>query len=990
MPSVAHIIRRRNNRKIRKQEHNERTRLWTMVIALLVGSVIIVPTIIILGTSAYLYLRTLSIMPTPAQTTYLDPIIGPTNIYDSSGSTLLYSVTDPLGNERQWLELDDLPPHVISATLQMEDPNFLEQTSFSLTDTLSQLWRYVLGNPVRTENSIANNLVQNALIAQARGSGLDTSLMNIVFTAELKRRYSPEQILEWLLNANYYGNDAYGIDAAARVYLGKSARDLTLDEAALLAPITLAPEFNPFDNETAARGRQGNLLSTMLLRGVITEEEFNRANATETVISRGALQLAQVAPEFSVYAREQAEDILYNLGLDGARLISRGGLTITTTLDLDMYYQMECALRAHLTQLRGDSTATVPTLTGEPCTAAQLLQEPFGVNLGALPDEGSLMLMDALTGEIRAMVGSVTATNKQPGPLLQPFAYLQGFLSTDYTPATMVLDIPQPFPGPSEGLIYNPQNPDGEFRGPLNLRDAMVSHLLPPVVSVANQQGLNRVIDVAHQIGINTLQLTTHDLSLMEQGGRVSLLDSTYAYSVFAAMGVQRGVDTEPVARNYRARNPVAVKRIEDAEGNVLWQYDDDAIATSQTIILQDSVAFLINNILSDHGTRRRVLGIDDTLYNIGRPAAIVNGLTGNDVENWTIGYTPQLVLGVHLSRSDDAAMTLDAHGHQGALTLWNAVMRYANQRDAVPEAGWTRPDSVAQYEVCDRSGLIPPEGSECPTRDEWFARTVPPYQEDTFWRTVEVNSQSNLLASLTTPPNLIVENVYFVPPAAAMDWWKSNNQPLPPTEYDTRTRPQEFRAVQIDVPEDYAYVGGQVDIRAGIQNPDFSSYQLSYGQGLNPTQWINIGEPRTDYTEGQSIGIWDTTTLDTSVNPIYTLQLSVTYPDGTNDIDFVQVSVDNTPPTISLQAGEIGEEIFQYPATSEIPIIATVEDNLRIDRVEFYRNQQLIGERTEWPYAFNFQVDRTGIEIFSATVFDQVGNTATAEIQIEIVRGSG
>ena len=981
MPSVTHIIRRRRNRKQRRRRETRQSRSWWSLIITVLLLTFIVPTLVLVGLAGYLYVQSIQHIPSPADTIYLDPIIGPTDFVDRTGSTVLYSVQDPLGDERRWITLESLPEYLVNATLQMEDSDFLETGGFNLALTARRLWRFSLNMSNRTDTSIAGLLADKALIPAARNSGLDENLLHIAFTAEVQRQFTPRRVLEWYLNTNYYGNDAYGVDAAAQVYFGKPAVDLTLDEAALLAAIPPAPQFNPFDNYTAAVGRQRDLLRVLLQQGYVNQAQFDEAVVINTPVRNDLAQLPAFAPDFALYAREQTEDILDDLGLDGERLISRGGLRITTTLDADLYYQTECILRAHLQQLQGSSTTNITAQNDSPCVGTAYLRNVTGITPTSLPDEGSILIQDVVTGEIRAMVGNAAFATYQPGPVLNPFIYLTGFLSTNFTPAKMVLDIPQSFPGPADGLIYTPANPDRVYRGPLNLRDAMASGLRTPLVQVAEREGLTNLLNITRRMGVTSLSgINPFDLSIVERGGQVTLLDTVYGYSVFASSGMMRGIANG--AGSSRSNEPVAVLKIEDADGNVLWEYG----TPSETRILADETAYLVNNVLSDESTRFSMLNVDRSTLSIDRPTAVTFGLTGDNVDNWTVGYTPQLVVGVHVGHSENAPMTLDAFGLQGATPIWQAVMRYAHDHYALSAATWARPADIAEYIVCERSGLVPPSDSPCRRRTEIFADADQYPTEDIYWRSVEVNSQTRTLASASTPTHLVIEEVYFIPPDAAHEWWVANNLPLPPTEYDTLNRPEAIRATQIFLPQDFSYVGGVVDVRGNIDTAQIDFYQLRYGEGIRPPQRLDIGEPQSTFTPGSSIGQWDTSGLD----GFYTLELFVQYLDGTTESAFVQVTVDNQPPTIELLVGTTGETLFRFPQQTSIPITAEVADNLAIDRVEFYHNGVLLGIDNEWPYSFNFPIERTGIEIFSANVYDQVGNESRTEVEIEVIRSSG
>lgn len=984
MPSVTQIIRRRRNRKQRQARANIRSNLWSSLIFGGIALIILVPILGILGLSGFLYFRAVSHMPSPADTIYLDPIVAETNFYDNTGGNLLYSLSDPLGDNRQWLTIESLPDSIILATIQMEDSDFLETGGFQIGRTINRLWRYGLGQPISRDTSLAGRLASNTLVPSARNSGLDPNLLHLAFSAEIQRQFTPRRVLEWYLNTAYYGNDAYGVDAAAQVYFGKSARDLSLDEAAMLAAIPLAPQFNPIENKQAAEDRQLNLLREMRAFELISSDEFDAVASIDTPIRTDLAQPPFIAEEFSIYAREQTEAILDALDLDGARLVTRGGLRVTTTLDLELYYQAECILRAHFAQLNGQPSNQIRTLTAEPCVGDAYLNDVFGVNPTSLPNEGAIMVLDVQTGEIRAMVGDTNSYTRQPGPTLYPLVYLTGFLSGNYTPARMVLDIPRQFPGVTDGSIFAPVSADGRYNGPMNLRDAMASDLRIPAMHVANREGMNSIIENSRTLGLNSLaDLNRYDLSLIDRGGEVSVLDMSYSYSVFASGGRLQGVDLAPIADGYRARNPVAVQRIEDSDGTVLWEYTSDLIATSNSVIVAEEFAYLVNDILSDSGTRQTMLNISSESLDIGRPAAISNGLTGDATDSWTIGYTPQLVVGVYVARDDDSRMTLDNYGLQGSAPIWQAVSRLAHERYNYQPATWARPEGIVERSVCEISGLLPPADSDCPRRNEIFYFQVLPTQEDVYWQTIEVNSQTGQRASSSTPEYLVVEQRYFIPPNDALDWWQANNQVLPPTEFDFLSVPQALSDTQIFTPQELEYVRGQVDIRGSVNVDNLQSFQVRYGAGIRPTQWIAIGERQTTFTEGVSLGLWDTSSLD---GP-YTVQISVQNNDGSVDSAGVRVTVDNTAPSISLSTGNNNDALYRWPTQTVIPLEANADDNLAIERVEFYNNGILLGVVASAPYEWIYTINRVGTETFTATIFDEAGNQASDEIQIEVIR---
>lgn len=982
MASVAHIIRRRRARQFRHSLRQSRSRFWLIAGLVLGFIVLVIPAGVTLGGAALLYSNAVRDLPAPEQSRSLGLAEGITELYDRTGQTLL--LADQSNAAAHWTALETLPSYLLQATLLAEDPDFMETTPPGWLATTVRLWENTLFGPLVPDSSLTGRLVRNAIAPPPEVPTVESIGRETALVAEIERRYSPEQILEWHLNTNDYGSLLYGIEAAAQAYLGKEAASLTLDEAALLAAIPLAPQYNPFDNEIAARGRQADLLRAMRTAGLITKEQFEEASARYTPVLLSGNRAEQIAPEFTAYARRQAQSILDTQGRDGARLVARGGLKIITTLDLDLYYQTECVARAHLARLNGQPTSP-DALNGQPCRAAGYLPAVETLGLGTAPDSLSFVLIDVATGEIRTLLGPALRIDNQPGLTLLPFVYFSGFVSGLDNPASMVLDIPRTFPGAVEGLIYTPTNADGRFRGPLNLRDAFSAWLLPPAAQIARVQGMDDVLRYAHRIGLNSLgQDGRYDLSLLERGGSVSVLDMTYAYSVFAGLGDMHGIPSEAVGQGYRQRSPVAVLRIEDSQGNLIWEYSADAVRQNRVGVFLPELGYLINKILADQPRRRAILGDSTALFEFGRENAVISGLTGDRTESWTLGYTPQYVAGVHIRRADDAALALDPLSIQGSGPVWRALMQYAHERDSLPPADWPRPESLVELPVCERSGLLPNDA--CPTRLEIFLSQpgFQPSQVDTYWRRIEVNIQNGLLATATTPQDVRRARLFFLPPPEAEEWWKANNLELPPTQYDTLTRPELFSAVQILQPQPYAYVGGVVDIRGTLDPSNMDYFRLSYGQGQNPTELFGIGDPQTSYTRGASLGQWDTTALP---GGLYNLLLTVVGKDGSAETAAVQVIVDNVPPTITLAAGEPGR-VYLWPQENTIVLEAAVSDDYSISRVEFYHSGEFLGADTQAPYGFNWDIDGAGSEVFTAVAFDAVGNQASSTITVEIRRG--
>ena len=981
MPSVAYIIRRRRSRKAFKQSRRRRSALWVFLIVVLPTILALTPALLSLALALWLYAQAASTFPADPQALSLSPKHGSTQFYDRSSSVPIYTLQDPLGDQRRWISLEELPSYLVDATLVAEDRDFLRRESFDPLNSLLQIWRYMLGLPSIGETGITATLVRETLLPLARSSGLDERLLQATLLAESRRRYRAEELLEWHLNSNYYGHDAFGIEAAAQVYLGKSAAQLNLADATLLAAVASAPRHNPFEDERAARQGQTDLLFEMFNLGVIDQAAYDEASVHVSELRGNAIGSPALAKNFVLYARQQAQRILDETGHDGARMMAGGGLRITTSLDLDLYFKSECLVRSHLQRLRG-GTGEMIALDGSSCAAAYELVVPAIADASTMPDRVSLALLDVGSGEILSMVGAARSQEHQPADVLQPFVYIEGFLRRTVTPASMVYDVPSVYPGSADGLIYTPTNPDNRFRGPMNLRDAMAAGLLPPAVQVANKSGMAPIIRTAHRLGYNSLDENRLDLQVLERGGGVSVLDTSYAYSVLASLGKMQGLPNQPIAAGYRGRDPVAILRIADAAGKTLWAYNRDDLS-NETVIIQPSLAFMVNDILADGSARQSVLESQDELLRSSHAAAVVDGHSEDKRDSWTVGYTPEIVLAVHGERVDGAAMSLGPYERAATAPIWRALIDYLHHRGNLPQSGWPVPVDIEEFLVCEISGMLPAATDHCPTRSE-IVPSGTPLRRDTLWQRFELNRVTGLLASVTTPENLREEVVFFVPPDDVLAWWTTNDKPLPPTSYDNENRGEFARAVRLTLPREYAYVGGVVEIAGSINEADADQFLLEYGDGVNPHSWVNIAAENNFDAPLEFKSRWDTAGL----HGVYTLRLTSQSADGQRFLDTVQVTLDNTAPVVELLTSD-GHTTISESTQGVISLLADARDNLTIERVEFYRNEELLGIDREWPYGFEYEFSGDGTLNFAAKVFDQVGNSARSELRLLVVSDS-
>jgi membrane peptidoglycan carboxypeptidase len=400
------VMRRRERRLLQNRSKSNRVvRLFVLAALLLtLGIAALAGGSVALAVGVYAYYA--RDLPNPDDIVKAHQQFETTLIYDRSGQTVIYQVLDPSGGDRQSVPLSAIPRHLINATVAIEDKSFFDNPGFDVRGIVRSVYIAIQGGTVQGGSTITQQLVKNILIDPHERTtlSLDRKIKEIILSGEISRRYTKDQILEWYLNNNFYGNLAYGIDTASKVYFGKPVYDLSLGEAAMLAAIPQNPQLNPIDNWIAARQRQTVVLDSMVNLGYITRAEATDAASKPIFIQPVTERYGIIAPHFSLYARRQAEQLLDSVGLDGPRLVLRSGLRIYTTLDLPLHYQAECVTRSYITRIQGGSPTAAPNSTeGKPCTAAQYLVTPPRIQLGKsrnVSNAASLVLRPA-TGEER-------------------------------------------------------------------------------------------------------------------------------------------------------------------------------------------------------------------------------------------------------------------------------------------------------------------------------------------------------------------------------------------------------------------------------------------------------------------------------------------------------------------------------------------------------------------------------------------------------------
>ncbi|MBN1642358.1 MAG: transglycosylase domain-containing protein [Anaerolineae bacterium] len=865
-------------------------------------------------------------LPDPEEIQVVEQEFETIRFWDSSGQVLIYEKTSPLG-DRIWLTIDQIPEAVKWATISLEDRDFYTNPGINIEGLGRAFVSNLRGREIQGGSSLTQQLVKNVLIdpEERYERSYSRKIKEVIMALAITRAYSKDQILEWYLNLNFYGHFAYGIESAAQVYFGKSIRELNLAEIAMLAPVPQYPGLNPIDNWEWAKRRQELTLDAMVATGYLTAEQAEVAKEAELIVQEGGVaeRFDVIAPHFALYAADQLASLLE------PDVVAKGGLDVYTTIDLELQAQAEEAARKRVRELTGQNRDV---------------------------NNAAVISIRPRTGEILAMVGSldywddeidgkvnVAVAQRQPGSSFKPFTYVTA-LSQGYTAAHMILDV-RTCPNPNDPSWCPENYPDSvgnrPYHGPQRLRLALARSYNIPAVRMMKAVGIGNVIKTAHAMGITTLRkdLDYYGLALTLGGGEVKLIDMVYAFSVFANGGVMYGVPiSEDVAEmGYRELDPVAIKRIDDHDGETIWVYEQP----EERRILDEKLAYLMNDILSDNSARAWAFGVDNKLVLPDRPVAAKTGTTDNWNDCWTIGYTPQVATGVWMGNTDNSPM-LRVPGSYGAAYVWNDVMQSAH--DGLPVETFVRPPGITERQVCSVSGLLP--GEHCPTvvTEKFIAGTEPLVTCD-IHRSFSINRETGKLATPNTPPELVEERVYAIYPPEADDWVREAKVPQPPTEYDDYAVDRSAEDVAILSPGMFGYVREMVEISGNARN-NVRYWRLDVGRGLDPQEWLQIGGDHPYEVSGALMEYWDVRELD----GLYTLRLSVVGHDDSIRQDVIQVTVDNVPPAMELNHPEPGM-VFVKEEDEWVNVQATVGDNVSLDRVDFYVDGDIYATSTVPPY---------------------------------------
>lgn len=564
-------------------------------------------------------------LPSVSALETFQPLPG-SRIYDDNDDLL----TELHVERRMFVPLAQVPQTLRDAVISTEDRRFYRHWGIDPIGIARAVWQnYRRGRIVEGGSTITQQLTK--LLFLTPDKSLERKLKEVVLALELERRYSKDRILEMYLNQVYFGNGAYGVEAAARTYFGKSVSELTVREAALLAGLPRAPAtYSPFEHPEAAKRRREAVLRRLVDYGSLNDDDAKRL---------AHMDLGLIPPErrrttgqyFLEYVQQTLE------AKYGADMVFKGGLNVYTTLSPTMQLVAEQALR--------DGLKALETRSGMGHTS----EHP----------EGAIVTIEPQTGYVRAMVGGfdffrsefnrAVQARRQPGSAFKPLIYVAA-LEAGFTPASRIDDSPVSYAIGANGQTWKPENYDRKFRGPTTLQQALEESINVVTVKVQEQIGLNRTIRVARRFGI--VSPLEANLSLALGTSDLTLLELTSAYATLANQGTWLP--------------PTTVRYITDAQGKLLEEHvpePKEAVAPE--------TAYVITHMM--RGVVER--GTGQAAKILARPIAAKTGTTNDYSNAWFIGFTPRLATGVWVGYDRPRSLGKDETGSRVAVPIWITYM---------------------------------------------------------------------------------------------------------------------------------------------------------------------------------------------------------------------------------------------------------------------------------------------------------------------------
>jgi len=890
--------------------------LFSMVLVLLIGGTVLL-------FSYYSIAQTLpSVEDLKAHASQFET----TRILDRNGNSL-YEILDPSAGRRTYVPLSQISPALIAATIATEDQDFYSHPGFDPAAIVRALWdNYRTNGQGGGASTITQQLARALLLTPEERAQRTYSrkAREIILAAEITRRYPKDDILELYLNEIYYGNLAYGVEAASETYFGKTANQLTLSEASFLAGLPQSPSvYDIYTNRDVTLGRQQQVL--VLMFGLSKQRGCIKVSNSEVPVCVDEIAAANAANEMKSYVfnspnintryphwvnfvREQLET-LYD-----AQTIYRSGFIVYTTLDPTMQDQAQALVTDQVSQL-ADKNA----------------------------HNGALVSIRPSTGEILAMVGSpdfyneaisgqinmANSPTRQPGSSIKPINYVAAF-EKGWTPATLIWDVPSEFPpsgDPNDTREpYRPVNYDSKFHGPVTVRTALSNSFNVPAVKTLSFVGVyddpntpqkDGMVGMAQRLGITSFTRPDYGLSLTLGGGDVSLLEMTSAYSVFANGG--------------KRVPPVAILKIVDFEGKVIHEYQP----SQPEQVIRAEHAFLISSILSDNDARSWMFG-RNSILNLPFQVAAKTGTTNDFRDNWTLGYTPDLVTGVWIGNADYTPM-VNTTGLTGAAPIWSSFMTFAvpyvTNNAPTP---FTIPSGIVEMVICSLSGTEPSNTCRGGERSEFFASDQPPLpkSQDLFRRT-NIDTWTGLLAGDACKDFTKEEMTMNVSDKFAREWLRSgegrewleaHDMPRNPTFSSDRECKTEdpHPVLEFQDPENgdtittmTVPIMGVIDVKNG----GFTGWRLEYGPGGDPSEWTVLTQGNNSFPQPGLIYTWDVSAVQGNQ---VTLRLYLMNGEDGYAEKKITLSLNLPTPTPSPTLSPTAIPPTAFPTDTSIPVVDT------------------------------------------------------------------
>jgi len=632
-------------------------------------------------------------LPSPASLQTVAPPVK-TMVYDINGKL----VHEFYKENRSLVPLRQIPRPMIDALLSIEDRRFYQHWGIDPMRTLGALANDVIaGRPEQGGSTITQQLARNLFLTHEKT--FTRKIKEAVLAVRIEQTYTKDEILEMYFNQVYFGEGAYGLDAACKVYFGKQVGQLTLPECALLAGLPRNPrDYDPRREPDRALRRRNLVLASMLQTKEITRAQYETACEAPLGVSKTRVD-SRSAPYFMEMVRQYLDEHY------GSNQLYEGGLKVYTTLDIDLQTAAEEALERRLTALeaRNQYKRTRATLA-----AKTKGTDPRDKNQTDYL-QSAVVSLDPTNGQIRALIGGrdfndsnfnrATQASRQPGSAYKPFIYAAA-IDNGFSPTDVILDTPVSFQA-GNGMEWAPQNYDHKFRGPITLRAALAHSVNVPAAKLLQKLGTNLVNSYARRMGIRSR--LGNDLSLALGTSEVNLLELTSAYGVFADQGIR-------VA-------PVYILRVEDKNGKVLEQAKPSAeeVLSPETALTMTS---MMESVL-DNGTaaQSHALGLNV-------PAAGKTGTTDDYSDAWFVGYTPTLVTGVWVGFDHKQKIGPGMTGAAAALPIWVDIIGAATKGKAPQQ--FPMPNGVVSALICSQTGLL--ANPACPEKElELFKEGMQP-----------------------------------------------------------------------------------------------------------------------------------------------------------------------------------------------------------------------------------------------------------------------